>query len=407
MSFSRRNRWTAEQLAYCSNVHPGETLDEVERIVAGEIRAVRSLRGLSTMASGLWLSARAAKALAGSDRALRRFRRRLDLCGIRLTTLNGFPYGGFHERSVKQAVYRPDWTDPKRAVYTLTLARVLASCLPDDEAFGSISTLPLGEAGALDANAREAAAAALCEVAIALDRLRGETGRTIVVGLEMEPGCALEATAECVRFFSETLTQAAAGRLLSQETLRRHIGVCFDVCHQAVMFEDPAESLSSLTAAGIGIAKIQLSSAIEVPYPDRPSCRNAVATYAEPRYLHQVRMRRDDGLHGRMDLPDALGDDPLPYDAPWRVHFHVPVQVRLLASDRLATTRPALLRVLDYLARSDDLRPHLEVETYTWQVLPRAIRPRGKPGVRAGLSAELKWVEAQMAARGLLRDDDA
>ena len=39
------------------------------------------------------------------------------------------------------------------------------------------------------------------------------------------------------------------------DALRRHLGVCYDVCHAAVEFEDPRASVARLRAAGIGIAK--------------------------------------------------------------------------------------------------------------------------------------------------------
>lgn len=53
-------------------------------------------------------------------------------CGLRLTSLNGFPYGQFHEGAVKAEVYRPTWAEPQRLEYSLQLAHLLAAALPLD-----------------------------------------------------------------------------------------------------------------------------------------------------------------------------------------------------------------------------------------------------------------------------------
>jgi hypothetical protein len=104
-----------------------------------------------------------------------------------------------------------------------------------------------------------------------------------------------------------------------------------------------------------------------------------------------------------MDLPDALADSGFPAD-PWRIHFHVPVQSRTLFTGDLGTTQAAIGAALDFLAAQEGrLHPHLEVETYTWQVLPEAMRPTDEAQLIAGLAQELHWLQEQLAARGLLR----
>ncbi len=396
-------RWSPGELAYCSNVHAGETLDEVLTAVARHVRGVRRARGLDAMSSGLWLGADAAHHLTSVPGAIGTFRQRLRLSGIRLVTVNGFPYGAFHGEGVKAEVYRPDWSDERRAEYTARLARILAAALPGDRTTGTISTLPIGDADALSDGDVDVAARTLCRFARWLSELESDTGKTIVLCLEMEPGCVLEDTATCIRFFTDVLPATAEQAGVPADLVARHVGVCYDVCHQAVMFEDAFASLTALHEAGIRIGKIQLSSAVEVPYPDRPSCLNAIAAFNEPTYLHQVRKETDGGLEGRRDLPDALAtDNGLGKDSPWRVHFHVPLQVRTLAADRLSTTRGAIHGVLDFLAANEDVTPHLEVETYTWHVLPRNLRPRTPYDLHAGLAGELNWIQTHMMARGLL-----
>jgi sugar phosphate isomerase/epimerase len=386
------------ELAYCSNVHPGETLAEVEGVLARYLAAVRQARGLPVQAAGLWLAADAARSLAADARALTAFRTHLDQAGITLHTLNGFPYGGFHAQRVKEKVYRPDWSEPARLDYTLALARVLAACLPEEAAEGSLSTLPLGDREGWDAARQQQALARLCRLTQALAELEDETGRRVRVCLEMEPGCVLERTQEAIDLFTRDLPAAAKAHGVPAQALTRHLGVCYDVCHQAVMHEDPGESLAALGRAGITVGKIQVSSALEVPEP----AHAPLAPFAEPRYLHQVRSRAADGrLLGCADLPEALAG-AVPTERPWRVHFHLPLQADGLAHGRLATTRGAMDQVLAFLAQHPEVHPHLEVETYTWQVLPPDLRPTDDASLVRGIGEELTWLEGRLDRHGLL-----
>jgi hypothetical protein len=227
-------------------------------------------------------------------------------------------------------------------------------------------------------------------------------GRAIRLCLEMEPGCVLERSEEAVRLFTSELPAAAARVGVGESLLAAHLGICFDVCHQAVMFESMPDALARLHAAGVHVGKIQISSALEAASPVQ--ARAALARYDEPRYLHQVRARPDaaGASAGTLDLADALQPGELPDDVPWRVHFHVPIQAATLADGALATTRDEIGNVLDYLASEPAMRPQLEVETYTWHVLPAAERPADDEALVDGLAAELAWLESELAARDLL-----
>jgi len=395
--------WRRAELAYCSNVHPGTGPDALAGHLRGPIRAVRERRGLGSMAAGLWLPAAAARALdpAGPATDPGRLAGLLADAGLALRTLNGFPFGDFHGDRVKEAVYRPAWDRPERLDYTLSLARVLARCLDPTAAEGTISTLPLGFAAGWSPDRHVRALEQLCRLAAGLQDLAGHGGRPIRVCLEPEPDCVIETTDQAIRLFGEELPAAARLAGVPADALRDHLGLCFDVCHQAVQFEDPAESLGRLAAAGVRVAKIQVSSALEVRDPARADLADALAPFAEPRYLHQVRCRDADGrLHGRRDLPDALADG-FARSGPWRIHFHVPIQ-HAAAAGGIGTTRDAILRTLDHLAAVPAPRPHLEVETYTWLVLPPARRPRDQASLVAGLAGELAWLEREMTRRGLL-----
>jgi len=304
-------RWQREQLGYCSNVHAGESLDEVREVVQRHVAAVRERRGLESMMAGLWLSAECAGRLARDSRDLQDFGELLAESGVEVCTLNGFPYGNFHSDVVKASVYAPDWSDPQRFSYTLKLAELLAAVLPESRRFGTISTLPLGYAEHWTEAQQNLAIASLCRLAKELESLEQKTGRRIVVCLEMEPGCVLERTTQLLRLFGKQLPAAAGTMSVSPHSIRRYLGVCFDICHQAVMFEDPAESLGKIHQAGIFIGKIQLSSALEVVQPNTPELIAALTAFDEPRYLHQVRARGADGdVASAADLGVALATQP-------------------------------------------------------------------------------------------------
>lgn len=378
-------------LGYCTNVHPGQTVEEVlaglERYTVPVMERVGR-----PIAAGLWLARPVVDELLAAQKGDAGFLLALGARGLGCHTLNAFPYGNFHAARVKENVYIPDWSQPERLAYTAGCAVVLAALLLHEKTEGSISTLPLGfkPFGSTPAFL-DACTGNLLRCAAWLERVKAETGRTIRLAIEPEPLCVLETTAETTAFF-ENLWRAAGK---DERRVREHIGVCYDVCHQAVEFEDGAECVQSLDRAGIRINKVQISCAIEV---DRPgSNRDAIAAlrrYAEPRYLHQTFARHADGRISRaVDLTEELLDSPgeLAGAECWRVHFHVPVDAEKLGP--LSTTKPAIGETLAAIARLD-YAPHLEVETYTWEVLP------GGPGgdLVEGLARELEAAHALIEA---------
>ncbi|MWA14806.1 metabolite traffic protein EboE [Streptomyces sp. BA2] len=370
-------------LAYCTNVHPAETLDGVLAQLRDHCEPVRKRLGRDRLGIGLWLAKDAAHALVTDPAALRGLRTELDRRGLEVVTLNGFPYEGFGAEEVKYRVYKPDWTDPERLSHTTDLARLLAALLPDDVTEGSISTLPLAWRTPFDTTQAEAARAALTALAQRLDALAELTGKSIRIGLEPEPGCTVETTGDAIA----PLTAIGHDR----------IGVCVDTCHLATSFEDPRTALDALAAAGIPVVKSQLSAALHAEHPHLPGVREALAAFDEPRFLHQTRTRTAAGLRGTDDLGESLAGDALPETAPWRAHFHVPLHAP--PAPPLTSTLPVLKDTLAHLVGGPDPRTrHLEVETYTWQALPPELRPRSRPQLADGIAAELSL------ARDLLTD---
>lgn len=359
------------ELGYCYNVLPGESvaalIDQVHRICG----PVRHRLGVARLGVGLWIARAAATELVTDPAALRALARALADEQLYCFTLNGFPYGGFHAPRVKERVFEPTWAEPARVAYTIDLAAVLAELLPDDVAAGSISTVPLGPA-IVD---RHLARDGLVRAIDGLAAITARTGRRIELAVEPEPGAGFERAVELAAFL------AGSGA-----------GVCLDCCHAAVVAEDPAAAFVALAASGVRCAKIQISSALVAARPDLDETRQRLAALDEPRFLHQVRSARG----GAMDLPDALAE--LDRGAPWRIHFHVPVHRDDIAG--FATTRDTIAPLLETAFAAGGAPPHLEVETYTWNVLPGAERAESDATLVAGIASELAWTLEQLAALG-------
>jgi sugar phosphate isomerase/epimerase len=336
------------------------------------------------MGIGLRLSGEAA-ATVKQPETLAAFRDQLSALGAYVFTINAFPFGPFHGVRVKEDVYLPDWRDRERVAFTANSAAVLAGILPDGIE-GSISTVP----GAFKPNGRSSEAVAamarnlMMAVADLVD-LKRRTGKHIALALEPEPCCFLETTDESIAFFEgallrpETLDTLGAivgvDRGEAESLLRRHLGICYDVCHGSVEYEDTVAALDRLLAAGIAIPKIQLSAAMRVPAMTKDLI-NSVMRYNDGVYLHQSIVRRDDNLSRHVDLPDAVaafGEGQA--DGEWRIHCHVPVFLADLGE--ISSTRSDLVATLAAL-RQRTRSSHLEVETYTWDVLPDNVRTGSK-----------------------------
>ena len=358
-------------LGYCTNVHPGRTVAEVEHGLRTYTAPLRHT-SRQLLAVGLWLARSVVTELLESTDRLAKFRDRITELDLTCHTLNAFPFGDFHSERVKENVYLPDWTTFERLEYTLDCARVLAELLPDG-AQGSISTVPLGFAPLTNSPSFHAECyVRLIEVARGLKRLHDESGRKIRLALEPEPFCEIELIEQQAIPIFQAIRSAAA-ETDDENLVREYIGLCFDVCHQSVEFEDVAQSIFLLEQADIRINKIHITCAIELEDPaDNRDGREALARYVEPRYMHQTFSKtRDGSVLKRPDLltEDVLRDRPDAFmDAEcWRVHFHVPVDAEFLGP--LKTTRDDLRRALRAV-RELDYAPQLEIETYTWEVLP-------------------------------------
>jgi sugar phosphate isomerase/epimerase len=386
-------------LSYCTNVHPAQRLDEVLRGIADYTAPMRDRCGRA-VAAGLWLAKPVIDELTSPTEGtipsltgrVGELRETLQARGLSCYTLNTFPYGNFHSDRVKDQVYIPDWSTPERAAYTIACARVLSELLPEG-CDGSLSTLPLGfKSHPHGTDFQERCIDRLIAVAAALDELHDETGRCIRLAIEPEPFCVLETTPETLEFFAKLNRRAEeVGR---KDITRRHLGVCYDVCHQAVEFEDIGASVGSLQKAGIRINKLHITCAVHVPNPADVEVRRELAAFVEPRYLHQTMARTKQNIVlRRVDLDPGLCESPptsFRDAAAWRVHFHVPVHRAEIG--RLGTTQADLKAALRAVA-SLDYAPHLEVETYTWAVLPGGGSLPLVEGLAAEMQATYAWID--------------
>lgn len=380
---------TVVHLGYGTNALPAHDPAGLVAQAAALGDRLRRLLDVPRVGLGLWLPGAAARTLAEDLGAVARVREQLAAHGVEVVTLNAFPYSDFQGQRVKHEVYRPTWAERPRLQHTLDAAAVLAELLPPDATRGSISTLPLGWRTPWLADRQRAAEAHLAELAVGLDALEARTGRSVVVAVEPEPGCVVETVEEAVE------------RLAAVD--RSRVGVCLDLCHLAVGFEDPRTALQRLDDAGLAVLKAQPAAALVVEDPADPRAREVLGGYAEDRFLHQVRQQRGGGagrLQARDDLPEALdGRRPLRTGSPWRVHFHVPVHAP--PAPPLRHSRPELQAWLAALLGGPRARvDHLEVETYTWAVLPQGA-PADDDALAAGLAGELAWVHDELVALGL------
>ncbi|MEM7425541.1 MAG: metabolite traffic protein EboE [Pseudomonadota bacterium] len=384
-------------LTYCLNIHPAQTWDEVKAALSGPVRAVKDqVSPDAPFDVGLRLSAEATDSLqnqAARDELADIFREN----DFRALSMNGFPYGPFHGQTVKAEVYQPDWRTRERVDYTNALSAIMVELAQPGETV-SLSTVP-GTFKPLGAGAEAAMAANMIECVAECVRLKQETDTTVAIAIEPEPYCFLETIAETVDYFRDHLFSDGAVAQLAElgglskgeaaAALPAHLGLCYDVCHAAVEYEDPAGSIADLRGAGIPVHKIQLSAALRVAEVT-PDAREALKAFDEPTYLHQVISRSASGLRYLPDLPEALARGTDADGEEWRIHFHVPIFVEEI--ERLGTTQGFLREILR-LHKEDPISDHLEVETYTWDVLPPDLTALS---MEDAVARELNWVMGQL-----------
>lgn len=401
-------------LTYCTNIHPGETWEKVFANLKQYIPPLKAkLAPDKPFGIGLRLAAVAARELLQGN-TLTKFKSWLSEQDLYVFTLNGFPYGQFHWQVVKDQVYAPDWSKQERLDYTLQLTQILAELLPTDVE-GSISTLPLSYKPWFKGNTLMQAPVMLnaslhiAQVVEQMIRIRVEQGKLLHLDLEPEPDGLIENAAEVVDYFQMYLLPIAGEYLTkklgilpetAEQYILDHVRVCYDTCHFAVEYEDPISVLLQFKAAGIQIGKIQISAALQVKVPQDIQQRRQIIKrlhpFAESTYLHQViGLTHNRRLIHYQDLETALPNLENTKDEEWRIHFHVPIFVR--DYQLLQSTQDDIVSVLDLLNRHHFCN-HLEIETYTWEVLPDEM----KLDLPASIQREYEWILRHLLTKQLV-----
>ena len=379
-------------LAYCTNVHRGNNWSETFSSLQKEVMDVRRATSPEApYAIGLRLGADAAQELA-QPQTLENFKEWLEKENSYIFTINGFPHGNFHGQRVKEKVYLPDWTDPERLNYTLRLFQILSFLLPEGSE-GSVSTLP-GSFKEFHPPPRmpEIAYQHLLQCAKEIEKLSLEKNQDLHLGMEPEPLGWFETIPETIQFMNQLFDRAE-----NPELVRRRVGVNYDCCHLAIEYEDAQQGLDLLQGSNIRLSKLHLSSALRA----QPTEENlaTLQSFVEEVYLHQVVRAKDGRVIDRikdLDLALSMAKRGKDRSDEWRVHFHVPLHCS--PGNGLGDTQDHVLHTLDWLQKNPDACHHLEMETYTWEVLPKALKSLS---VVEQVTKEYQWTLAALKQRGL------
>lgn len=393
-----------QHLTYCTNIHQGESWQEVKQYLEKYLPAIKAeISPDRPFGVGLRLSNKSCEELL-EENHLDDFKKWLTANDLYVFTLNGFPYGGFHHIAVKDNVHKPDWTNQARVDYTRHLFTILSELLPQGMN-GGISTSPIsyklwwGNGKANPEEALRKGTQNLLKVLKFLVELEHKTGKFMHLDIEPEPDGLIENTHEVIAFYTDWLVPAGVEYLqqhfgyneeISRQKIMDHIQICYDVCHFAVGFEQPAEALTRLKAKGIKIGKVQISAALKALFPAEKEGKlqllESFRQFNEPTYLHQVVGIDDQNKYWRFsDLPEALDSYDKVNFKEWRTHFHVPLFCRKY--EWLESTQHDILTLFEIM-KNEKLTDHLEIETYTWEVLPTALRS----DITTSIIREFNWV---------------
>ncbi len=388
-------------LTYSTLVHPADDWEQLYHSLVTYLPKVKArIAGNKPFGVCIRLSASSAATLAASSKERDKLKKFLGDNDMYVYTANAFVYGHFKGNVVKEQVYEPDWRGEERTQYTINVADVMADICPAGIA-PSIQSAPLGfKPRVTGSDVVASYTDHVLRVVAHLIALEDRTGRTVQLALEPEPYCFLETTDEVIDYFTRHLYSGASVEKLAKlahvpiaeanAALRRHLGIVYDICHQAVEYEDIPQSLQKLVDAGVPIFKFQEAAALHIPDVTKPVVET-LKRYAKTIYLTQTIQKMDGKLTKFLNVDDAIAafeKEPGPRE--WRTHIHVPVFLDDLGQFR--TTRFAIADGLKF-HKQKPLSRHLEVETYTWDVLPDALKSND---IVDYICRELEWVRGQL-----------
>nr|YP_009551192.1 hypothetical protein [Vischeria sp. ACOI 3415]QAA12125.1 hypothetical protein [Vischeria sp. ACOI 3415] len=390
-------------LTYCSNIHPGDSWEEIFSNLKINIPLIKmKLSPNKPFGIGLRLSNKAANQLLKNNN-LNKLKKWLNQNNCYVITLNGFVYGEFYKTSIKEKVYYPDWTNRKRNNFNNTLINLSAElCLPGNEV--GFSTSPL----AYKFYSKKVSNDLFCgrvsnyilELVQQLIKIYEKQGKIIHIDFEPEADCILENIQDMLLFFGEFILKKIAFILAkdlqislfqARIHLVRHVRICYDVCHQAIQFEDHIKNFIALNQIGVKIGKIQISSALHLKLDqyEQNFLINKLNKFKDNVYLHQVTEKKSNGyLYKYRDLSEAISNLNKNRTSEWRVHFHLPIFNQKYAN--FLTTNQDIDDIVKFLKISA-LTSCLEIETYTWEIIPKNI----KLDLLSSISKEYEWIIIQ------------
>lgn len=386
---------------YCTNIHGGKnwelTFNDLKTYIP---KIKKEVSQNSPFGIGLRLSNKASQELQTQTNLIE-FKEWLEANNLYVFTMNGFPYGNFHDEVVKDLVHAPDWTTNERVTYTKRLFNQLAYLLPKGQD-GGISTSPLSykhwhKTETDKEHVYTEGAKHLAEIVLHLVNIESETSKYLHLDIEPEPDGMLENTEEFLAFYNGYLL-SITNKIIQKtigvnsekatELIHRHITICYDVCHFSLAFEEPKDTFETLKKHHIKVGKIQVSSALKINFNGQNDdvLWGALENFNESTYLHQVTENIDGVVKVYNDLPLVLKQKK--NHSELRAHFHVPIFLDTF--NHLQSTQNQILKVMDYL-KTDAISNHIEVETYTWNVLPDNLKiPMDQSIIR-----ELNWLLEQ------------
>jgi hypothetical protein len=394
----------AGHLSYCTNIHAGENWRDHFAAIKNNFPLIKEkVSPHKPMGIGVRLSDEASIELIKEEN-LSEFKQWLKEHNAYVFTMNGFPYGGFHHTVVKDQVHTPDWTTKDRVDYTLRLFHILADLIPD-EMDGGVSTSPLSyrlwfKTKELLTETKERSTKNIIVIIEELIKIQRSSGKLLHLDIEPEPDGLLETGEEFIEWFENDLLRIGLPLIQSkfsvsnpqaEDLIKKHLRLCYDVCHFAIGYESHQQIINKLAKRGIKIGKIQISAALKAKMPsvinDRKTVKHSFEKFNEPTYLHQVVAKGTDGKLLRYpDLSFALKEIENPLMEEWRAHFHVPIFAEKFGL--LSSTQDEIMDVLS-IQKKSRFTNHLEVETYTWEVIPAELRLP----LQDSIIRELHWVK--------------
>jgi hypothetical protein len=393
-------------LSYCSNIHAGESWVETFENLKKYTTKVRDGLKVDSFGIGLRLSNVASEELLKGNN-LQTFKKWLIDENMYVFTINGFPYGSFHNQVVKEEVHTPDWSTPERLAYTIRLFDILAELLPEG-LDGGVSTSPISyrfwhKNEAELRKVKDIAIGQLSQLMVHLAEIKNKLGKSLHLDMEPEPDGILENSDEFISFFKNDFLPIGSDQICSklgirkneaENIIREHFQLCYDVCHFAVGFEEPADALAKVKSENIKIGRIQISAALSSGIlgtsEQRTIVKEQLKRFDEPTYLHQAVAKKSDGqLVKFKDLGPGLLEVQNPEFEEIRTHFHVPIFTEKY--ENLISTQIDIVKTLEIWVK-ENFTNHLEVETYTWDVLPKNMQT----DIVSSVVRELDWVRTEV-----------